>query len=199
MAEAWFNHICGDFFNAESAGLEPGTLNPLVVEAMREVGIDISQKKTQAVFDVFKSGKLFAYAVTVCDATSAETCPIFAGVTKRVHWSFDDPSALTGTHEEKMAGVRRIRAKFGRRSKSGARKCALKASARRIKVKELATEFLGTFALLTRVGRAAGPGFPLQSSPLAREAWAPRRAGGRGAVLRKSARGFRCARDCRAR
>ena len=79
MAEAWLNHICGDSFNAESAGLEPGTLNPLVVEAMQEVGIDISEKETQAVFDVFKSGKLFAYVVTVCDETSAEKCPIFAG------------------------------------------------------------------------------------------------------------------------
>ena len=56
MAEAWFNSICGEFFEAQSAGLEPGTLNPLAVEVMHEVGIDISKKKTQAVFDVFKSG-----------------------------------------------------------------------------------------------------------------------------------------------
>lgn len=109
MAEAWLNHLCGHFFNADSAGLEPGTLNPLVVEAMKEVGIDISQKKTQAVFDVFKSGKLIAYVVTVCDETSAERCPIFPGVTKRVHWSFADPSALAGSNEEKMVEVRKIR------------------------------------------------------------------------------------------
>jgi arsenate reductase len=109
MAEAWLNHLCGEFFNADSAGLEPGTLNPLVVEAMREAGIDISQKKTQAVFDVFKSGKLIAYVITVCDETSAERCPIFPGITKRLHWSFPDPSALTGTHAEKMASVRKIR------------------------------------------------------------------------------------------
>jgi arsenate reductase len=109
MAEAWLNHLCGDFFAADSAGLEPGTLNPLVVQAMKEVGIDISQKKTQAVFDVFKSGKLIAYAVTVCDETSAERCPIFPGITKRLHWSFPDPSALTGTDDEKLAGVRKIR------------------------------------------------------------------------------------------
>ena len=109
MAEAWLNQICGDFFAAESAGLEPGTLNPLVVEAMQEVGIDISQKETRAVFDVFKSGKLFSYVITVCDETSAERCPIFPGVAKRLHWSFRDPSALTGTHEEKMASVREIR------------------------------------------------------------------------------------------
>ena len=109
MAEAWLNHICGDFFAAESAGLEPGTLNPLVVKAMQEVGIDISKKKTQAVFDVFKSGKLFSHVITVCDETSAERCPIFPGVTKRLHWSFADPSALTGTDEVKIAGVRTIR------------------------------------------------------------------------------------------
>ena len=109
MAEAWLNQICGDSFAAESAGLEPGTLNPLVVEAMREGGIDISKKETRAVFDVFKSGKLFSHVITVCDETSAERCPIFPGVAKRLHWSFRDPSALTGTHEETMAGVREIR------------------------------------------------------------------------------------------
>ena len=109
MAEAWLNHLCGEFFNADSAGLEPGTLNLLVVEAMKEVGIDISKKKTQAVFDVFKSGKLIAYVVTVCDETSAERCPIFPGVTKRLHWSFADPSTLTGTDEEKLAEIRKIR------------------------------------------------------------------------------------------
>ena len=109
MAEAWLNHICGDFFAAESAGLEPGALNPLVVKAMQEVGIDISKKETRAVFDVFKTGKLFSRVITVCDETSAERCPIFPGVTKRLHWSFADPSALTGSDEVKIAGVRTIR------------------------------------------------------------------------------------------
>ncbi|MEY2560380.1 MAG: hypothetical protein QOG51_795 [Verrucomicrobiota bacterium] len=109
MAEAWLNHFCGDSFAAESAGLEPGTLNPLVVEAMQEAGIDISKKKTQAVSDVLKSGKLFSHVITVCDETSAERCPLFPGVAQRLHWSFPDPSALAGTHDKKMAGVRKIR------------------------------------------------------------------------------------------
>ena len=109
MAEAWLNYTCGDFFSAQSAGLEPGTLNPLVIEAMREVGIDISRNKTQTVFDVFKSGQLFSPVITVCDETSAEKCPIFPGPMKRLHWSFPDPSALTGTHEEKLKQVRLIR------------------------------------------------------------------------------------------
>lgn len=102
MAEALLNQIAGDKFNAESAGLEPGTLNPLAVEAMKDMDIDISGKKTQSVFDVFKSARLFSYVITVCDEASAERCPIFPGVTKRLHWSFPDPAALQGTHEAKV-------------------------------------------------------------------------------------------------
>jgi arsenate reductase len=109
MAEAFLNDICGDHFEAHSAGLEPGTLNPMAVEAMREIGIDISQNQTQAVFDVFKSGELFAYVITVCDETSAESCPIFPGVTTRLCWSFPDPAALTGTRDERLKGTREIR------------------------------------------------------------------------------------------
>src|SRR3954447_17723161 len=97
MAEAFLNKICGGEFEAKSAGLEPGSLNPIVVEAMQEIGIDISRKSTQAVFDVVKSGKTFAHVVTVCDEASAERCPIFPGVTTRLHWSFPDPSALEGS------------------------------------------------------------------------------------------------------
>jgi arsenate reductase len=109
MAEAFLNEICGVQFEVHSAGLEPGKLNPLAIEAMREIGIDISQKQTQSVFDVFKSGELFAYVITVCDESSAGRCPIFAGVTRRLHWSFPDPAALTGTREERLAGTRKIR------------------------------------------------------------------------------------------
>jgi arsenate reductase (thioredoxin) len=109
MAEAWLNDICGDFFEAQSAGLEPGTLNQLAVQVMQEVDIDISHKTTRAVFDVFKSGQLFAYVITVCDETSAEKCPIFPGPAKRLHWSFPDPSTVTGTEGEKLDQVREIR------------------------------------------------------------------------------------------
>ncbi len=109
MAEAWLNHICSDYFEAQSAGLEPGTLNPLAVQVMSEVGIDISKKQTQGVFNMFKSGQLFAYVVTVCDETSAERCPIFPGVAKRIHWSLPDPSRVSGTEEEKLEKVREIR------------------------------------------------------------------------------------------
>jgi arsenate reductase (thioredoxin) len=71
MAEAWCNHLCGDFLEAESAGLEPGTLNPLAVRAMKEVGIDISQKGTQDVFNLVKAGRLYSYVITVCDQAAS--------------------------------------------------------------------------------------------------------------------------------
>src|SRR6266704_3480199 len=71
MAEAFLKEICGGNFEAHSAGLEPGRLNPLAVEALREIGIDISKNQTQSVFDVFKSGDLFGYVITVCDESSA--------------------------------------------------------------------------------------------------------------------------------
>ncbi len=109
MAEAFLNSICGEFFEAQSAGLEPGKLNPVVVEAMREIGIDISGNQTKAVSDFVKSGKVFPYVITVCDETSAERCPIFPGVTTRQHWSFVDPSSFQGTHEEKLVKVREVR------------------------------------------------------------------------------------------
>ena len=102
MAAALLNNRCGEFFDAQSAGLEPGTLNPLAVEVLREMEIDISKNKTQAVFDVFKSGELFAYVITVCDESEAAGCPIFPGVTTRLHWSFPDPSKFSGSLEDKL-------------------------------------------------------------------------------------------------
>ena len=109
MAEALLNHLAADRFVAESAGLEPGKLNPLAIEAMKDTGIDISQKKTQDVFNLFKQGRMFNYVITVCDEASSERCPIFPGITKNLHWSFPDPSGLSGTHEEKLKETRKIR------------------------------------------------------------------------------------------
>ena len=112
MAAALLNNRCGEYFEAKSAGLEPGMLNPLAVEVLREMEIDISKNKTQAVFDVFKSGELFAYVITVCDESEAAACPIFPSVTTRLHWSFPDPSKFTGNLEQKMNETRRVRDKI---------------------------------------------------------------------------------------
>jgi arsenate reductase len=102
MAAAYLKLLAGDRFEVESAGIEPGKLNPLAVSAMREAGIDISQNGTQSVFELFKSGRRFEYVISVCDAASAERCPIFPGVTTRLNWAFADPSAFTGTEAEKL-------------------------------------------------------------------------------------------------
>jgi arsenate reductase (thioredoxin) len=109
MAEAFLNETAGDRFEAQSAGIEPGVLKPNAVKVMQEVGIDISGKKTVGVFDLYKSGSFFSYVVTVCDGANAEKCPIFPGVTKRLNWSFPDPSAIQGTDDEKLQGTRNIR------------------------------------------------------------------------------------------
>jgi arsenate reductase len=109
MAEAFLNQMCGDEFEAHSAGLEPGKLNPIVVAVMREAGLDISGHQTKAVSDFVKSGKTFACVITVCDEASAERCPIFPGVTTRLHWSFPDPSSFQGAPEEKLAQTREVR------------------------------------------------------------------------------------------
>jgi arsenate reductase len=118
MAEAFLNQICGSEFEACSAGLEPGTLNPIVVEAMGEIDIDISGNQTKAVADFVKSGESFAYVMTVCDEASAERCPVFPGKTTRLHWSFPDPSAAIGSREEKLAQTRVIRDAIQNRVKS---------------------------------------------------------------------------------
>jgi arsenate reductase len=109
MAEAFLKKFGSENFEAESAGLEPGKLNPNVVEVMKAVGIDISNNGTQSVFDLFRKGKLYNAVITVCDEASAERCPIFPGRVKRIAWSFADPSSFTGAKEEileKTANVR---------------------------------------------------------------------------------------------
>jgi arsenate reductase len=109
MAEAFLNRVCPKEFEAQSAGLEPGKLNPLVVEAMREIGIDISGNQTKAVSDMMNSGQIFSHVITVCDETSAERCPVFPGATSRLHWSFPDPSSFKGTHDEVLGKTREVR------------------------------------------------------------------------------------------
>ena len=107
MAQAILRKYCGECFDVESAGLEPGVLNPLAIDAMAEVGIDISGNPTQDVFDLFKQGRRFEYVVTVCDE-AAERCPIFPAA-NILHWYFADPSAFTGTFDERLAQTRTVR------------------------------------------------------------------------------------------
>lgn len=102
MAEAIINHFYGDRFIAESAGFELGKLNPFAVEAMNDIGIDISGNEINEVFEFFKQGRFYSYVITVCDESNAERCPVFPGITTRLHWSFPDPSSFKGNNEEKL-------------------------------------------------------------------------------------------------
>jgi arsenate reductase len=132
MAEAWLRHIRGDSFETQSAGLEPGTLNPLAVGVMLELGIDISTNKTQGVSNVIQSGESFDYVITVCDESSAEKCPIFPGSAKRLHWSFADPSQVIGTPEEKVERVREIRDQIRKKIENWCAEVRLPLSASRL-------------------------------------------------------------------
>jgi len=108
MAEALLKKYAGECFEVESAGLEPGKLNPLAIAVMKEVGIDISQNKTKSAFDFYKQGKKYNYVFTVCNEADEGKCPVFPGA-KNIHWSFADPSSFAGTWEEKIVKTREVR------------------------------------------------------------------------------------------
>ena len=110
IAEAYLKQMGDTGYAVQSAGLEPAdAVNPLVVEVMKEDGIDLSQKTTQSAFDLFKDGELFTHVITVCDAETEAKCPIFPGITTRYSWPFPDPEEAEGTHAEKLEQVRQIR------------------------------------------------------------------------------------------
>ena len=109
IAEAYLQRLAGERAEVESAGLEPAAaVSPLVIEVMKEERFDLSQKKPQSVFELFKQGRLFDHVITVCSDTEQQ-CPLFPGITHRWHTPFPDPSKVTGTYEERLAQVRTIR------------------------------------------------------------------------------------------
>lgn len=106
MAEGLLRAMYGDRYEAFSAGTEPGKLNPYVMKAMEEIGIDISSHRSKHMNEFV--GQEIDYVVTVCD-DAKEVCPVFPGGSQRIHHSFPDPSGFTGTHEKIMVGVRNVR------------------------------------------------------------------------------------------
>jgi arsenate reductase len=109
MAEAFLRAKAGDRFDAASAGLEPGRLNPRVVTVMKEIGLDLSDHTVKNVFDLFDQGQTFDTVVTVCDGAQGEKCPYVPGLTNRLHWGFPDPSSFTGSEEEILDQLRGVR------------------------------------------------------------------------------------------
>jgi len=106
MAEGLLRHDAGERFEVESAGTKPGIVRPEAIDAMKELGIDISGHRSKSVEEF--NGQQFDYVITVCDS-ARETCPVFFGAAKRLHHNFDDPAALNGSEEERLALFRRIR------------------------------------------------------------------------------------------
>ncbi|MGA0875721.1 MAG: arsenate reductase ArsC [Bacilli bacterium] len=109
MAEAFLNDLGKGIFVAESAGLEAGTLNPIAVAAMKEVGYNIANNQTKNVFDFFQQGKRYEIVVKVCDAMNGQRCPIFPATKVSLHWDLPDPSSFAGSTEEKLNAIRPIR------------------------------------------------------------------------------------------
>ncbi|CUU06740.1 protein tyrosine phosphatase [Candidatus Thermokryptus mobilis] len=106
MAEGLLRHFGNDKFEVYSAGTNPSFVHPLAIEAMREIGIDISWHRSKSVMEFI--GQNFDYVITVCDKAK-ESCPTFPGDVKRIHWSFEDPAEATGTKEERMKVFRKVR------------------------------------------------------------------------------------------
>lgn len=106
MAEGLLRHDAGERFEVESAGTKPGNVRPEAIAAMREIGIDISSHRSKHV-DEFQS-QSFDHVLTVCD-NAKESCPIYPGQTNRIHHSFEDPAAVQGSEEERLASFRRVR------------------------------------------------------------------------------------------
>lgn len=106
MAEGLLRHDGGVGFEVFSAGVSPSRVRPEAIEAMREIGVDISEQRSKSVEEF--AGQAFDYVITVCD-NAREQCPFFPAETKRVHWSFDDPAAFEGDEPARLAVFRRVR------------------------------------------------------------------------------------------
>ncbi len=106
MAEGFLQAYGNDVYEAHSAGTKPSMLNPLAVEVMREIGIDISRQRSKNATEYL--GTHFPIIVTVCD-NAREHCPIFPGPSIRQHWPFEDPALAEGTQEQRLAVFRRVR------------------------------------------------------------------------------------------
>jgi arsenate reductase len=107
MAEALLRQYAGDHFEVYSAGLEPKGLNPFAKQVMEENGIDMSAHASKHV-KIYLGRVVFATVITLC-SDAEKNCPIFPGITQRLHWPFDDPAAETGADAEKLSKFRRVR------------------------------------------------------------------------------------------
>ena len=106
MAEGLLRHEGGDRFDVFSAGTKPSHVRPEAIAVMNDIGVDISAHRSKSV-DEFVGHDL-DYIITVCN-NAKETCPVFPGTAKRLHWPFDDPAAVEGPENIRLAAFRKIR------------------------------------------------------------------------------------------
>lgn len=115
MAEAFLNRLGEGKFQAESAGLEAGVLNPTVVKAMAEIGYDISNNEVKDVFSLYEAKKEYDIVITVCDPSVASQCPFFPSQILSLNWHFKDPAELQGSEAERLVKTSEIRDKIKER------------------------------------------------------------------------------------
>ena len=106
IAEGLLRHDGGDSFLVESAGIEPSFVRPDAVEVMREIGIDISGHRSKSIEEF--TAQAFDYVITVCD-NAKQSCPVFSAATSRIHWSIEDPAAVDGVEQTRLAAFRAAR------------------------------------------------------------------------------------------
>jgi arsenate reductase len=106
MAEGIVNRYLGDKIEAFSAGIAPTSVHPRAIQAMREIGIDISGQRSKSMTEF--EGLQFDYVITLCGSAN-EQCPLFLGGVKKMHMDFDDPATAAGSDEDIMVAFRRVR------------------------------------------------------------------------------------------
>jgi len=106
MAEGIANCFWGDWLEAFSAGTQASFVNPIALEVLKEIGVDISNHRSKNLSEF--DGQKFDYVITLC-GDAHETCPLYIGGTKKTHIGFDDPAKATGSNEEIMREFRRVR------------------------------------------------------------------------------------------
>jgi arsenate reductase len=109
IGETYLNDLGEGLFLAESAGIEKGSLNPYVIEVMREDGYDISENETNSVFEYYKEGRNYLFVIKVCDEMHGQKCPIFRNAVNNLYWNIEDPSSFEGTQEEILEKTRHVR------------------------------------------------------------------------------------------
>lgn len=115
MAEGLLRHAAGDRCEAFSAGTKPSFVRPEAIAVMREIGIDISHHRSKSLDEFL--GQPLDYVITVCSHAN-DSCPVFPGDVKRLHWPFDDPAAVEGSEELRQAAFRKIRDQIHARVKA---------------------------------------------------------------------------------